>query len=143
MLVVARQRKSEAKPAPQLGPNLRRLRTAKGLSGEKLEELSGVHRVTISEIERGNADTSTETLAKLARGLEVTPSELLAVPLNEAPIEPLIQAFLKSPWAAVMKPDVEELEWLRSRPGTFWFGIEPSPAVLAKAIEMRREDRKK
>ncbi len=66
-----------------LGENLRQLRTMRGLSQDRLAELSGLSRNQISNIER-NENTSTHsadpvlsTVYKLARALHVPPVALL------------------------------------------------------------------
>ncbi|HEY2717360.1 MAG TPA: helix-turn-helix transcriptional regulator [Solirubrobacterales bacterium] len=60
-----------------IGENLRRLRRRVGLSQEELSFRSSVHRTDISKIERGESLPRTDTLLKLAGGLEVEPQELL------------------------------------------------------------------
>lgn len=49
-----------------------------GLSQEELAFQSGLHRTSISHIERGLKSPTVDTLAKLAHALETTPSDLLA-----------------------------------------------------------------
>lgn len=60
-----------------LGKNIQRLRLLKGLSQEKLAELVGLERETISSIEVGRAFTSSEVLAKFSNLFNVEPSYLL------------------------------------------------------------------
>ena len=55
-----------------LGDKLRELREAKGLRQEDLEKRSGVDSQTISNIEVGRQMPRTQTLVKLAKGLEVS-----------------------------------------------------------------------
>ena len=59
-----------------LGDKLRELREAKGLRQEDLEKRSGVDSQTISNIEVGRQMPRTQTLVKLAKGLEVSVGEL-------------------------------------------------------------------
>lgn len=61
----------------QLGQKIRYERMKNNLSQEALEEISGVSRRTISEIERGNADIRYTNLCQIAEGLKMTVSELL------------------------------------------------------------------
>jgi transcriptional regulator with XRE-family HTH domain len=56
----------------------RRLRIGQGMTQESLAKLSGITKVTISELENRRRDNVTlDTLAKLARPLGVKPKELL------------------------------------------------------------------
>jgi len=129
-----------------VGRNLKRLREAKKLSQEALGEASGINRTTIAKLERGHqADASVDAMVvPLAKGLGVRPSELLEVPGEALPLEPLIKAFLASPFAAVLKPPIQEseLERLRSVPDAFWFGVKATPEVLAKIVEAYRSETK-
>ncbi len=60
-----------------LGNNLKRLRSAKGLSQEKLAEIVNLERETISAIEVGRAFTSSEALAEFSNYFNVEPHSLL------------------------------------------------------------------
>lgn len=53
------------------------LRTAKGYSLRELEELSGVSKTTINNIENGRANPTIETLLLLAKALEVELTALI------------------------------------------------------------------
>ena len=52
------------------------LRTAKGYSLRELEEISGVSKTTINNIENGKANPTIETLLLLAKALDVELSDL-------------------------------------------------------------------
>lgn len=52
------------------------LRTAKGYSLRELEEISGVSKTTINNIENGKANPTIETLSLLAKALNVELSAL-------------------------------------------------------------------
>jgi transcriptional regulator with XRE-family HTH domain len=52
------------------------LRTAKGYSLRELEEISGVSKTTINNIENGKANPTIETLLLLAKALNVELSAL-------------------------------------------------------------------
>jgi transcriptional regulator with XRE-family HTH domain len=58
--------------------NLRKRRTAAGLSQEALGKVSGMHFTEISRLERAQRDPRLGTIVKLARALDTTSSELLA-----------------------------------------------------------------
>ena len=59
------------------GDYTRRLRMQIGISQEELAELSCLHRTYISGVERGNRNISLVNIVRLAKALEITPSELL------------------------------------------------------------------
>ena len=60
----------------KFGETLKLLRTEKGISQEKLAELSGLHRTYISDIERGERNVSLVNIVRIAEGLEVDIAEL-------------------------------------------------------------------
>ncbi|HMT07739.1 MAG TPA: helix-turn-helix transcriptional regulator [Pyrinomonadaceae bacterium] len=59
------------------GKRIRHLRTARGLSQEKLAELTGFHRTYIGMIERGERNLSLLNIGTLADFFEMSVSELL------------------------------------------------------------------
>jgi transcriptional regulator with XRE-family HTH domain len=61
----------------KFGKQVRRLRTLKGFSQEKLAELAGLHRNYIGGIERGERNIALLNILRLAKALGVSPSELL------------------------------------------------------------------
>ncbi len=61
-----------------LGEAIRDLRKERGISQERLSLDSGVHRNYIGGIERGERQPTITTIATLAAGLGVRPSELIA-----------------------------------------------------------------
>jgi transcriptional regulator with XRE-family HTH domain len=65
-------------PQDQLGANIREIRRAAGLSQMELSDRCGLHFSEISRLERGGRDARLSTIVKLARGLGVSPAELLA-----------------------------------------------------------------
>ena len=64
--------------APVVGANLRRLRTRRGLSLERLSQLSGVSRAMLGQIELGQSAPTINVLWKISRALEVTFSALMS-----------------------------------------------------------------
>lgn len=64
--------------APIVGANLRRLRTRRGLSLERLAQISGVSRAMLGQIELGQSAPTINVLWKIARALEVTFSALIS-----------------------------------------------------------------
>lgn len=65
--------------APVVGRNLRRLRTQRGLSLEKLSKVSGVSRAMLGQIELGQSAPTVNVLWKIARALGVPFSALISV----------------------------------------------------------------
>lgn len=59
-----------------LGQRIRNYRTTKGLSQEKLAELSGCHHTYIGQIERGEKNATIESIEKISAALNVSLSTL-------------------------------------------------------------------
>ena len=64
--------------------NLKRLRAERNLSLGKLSELSGVSKVMLSQIEKGESSPTVNTLWKIASGLQVSYTKLIDLQI-EAP----------------------------------------------------------
>jgi len=62
----------------RLGKAIRRLRAEQGYSQESFASQAKVHRTFMGAVERGEQNLSLDSLEKIARGLGVTPSGLLA-----------------------------------------------------------------
>ncbi|MDB5438455.1 MAG: putative HTH-type transcriptional regulator y4dJ [Caulobacteraceae bacterium] len=62
----------------RVAANIKRLRTERELSQEELAHRAGMDRTYISQIERGVKSPTVETLEKVANGLGVTISDLIA-----------------------------------------------------------------
>lgn len=62
--------------------NLRRLRTAQGLSQEKLAADAGVSRVYLNEVERELGNVTIDVMGKLANALGCSIAELVREPLD-------------------------------------------------------------
>lgn len=58
------------------GKHLRELRQSRGLSQEKMAEISGLHRTYYGGLERGERNPTLLTLHKIARPLNISVSEL-------------------------------------------------------------------
>lgn len=65
-------------------PNLRTIRERHALSQDELAQRAGVVQHTISRIENGQA-AQHATARKLAAALDVTPEQLQAMTVNDAP----------------------------------------------------------
>jgi transcriptional regulator with XRE-family HTH domain len=64
-------------PEERFGANVRRLRTAAGLSQEQLGARAELHRTEISLLERAAREPRLSTIVRVARALRVRPAELL------------------------------------------------------------------
>jgi transcriptional regulator with XRE-family HTH domain len=58
-------------PARQFAANLRRRRTAAGLSQQQLADRTGLHPTEISRLERAVREPRLGTMVRLARGMNV------------------------------------------------------------------------
>jgi transcriptional regulator with XRE-family HTH domain len=65
-------------PKHIFGQNLRRLRTAKGISQEELALRAGLHRTYIGSVERGERNICLENMVNIAGALGVQMAELVA-----------------------------------------------------------------
>jgi transcriptional regulator with XRE-family HTH domain len=65
-----------------IASNLKRLRTERKLSLSKLAELSGVSKVMIGQIERGESNPTINTIWKIANGLKVSYTTLIDEPTS-------------------------------------------------------------
>jgi transcriptional regulator with XRE-family HTH domain len=72
--------------APRVGANLRRLRSRRGLSLERLAGQSGVSRAMLSQIELGKSVPTINSLWKIARALEVTFAALISPGVDRTPV---------------------------------------------------------
>lgn len=60
----------------QFGKRIRQLRTARGLSQEKLAELTGFHRTYIGMVERGERNISLLNIGTFAQTFDIRVSDL-------------------------------------------------------------------
>ena len=65
-------------PQERFAANLRRARTAAGISQEELGNRCDLHRTEISLLERAGREPRLGTIVKLAGALETTPGDLCA-----------------------------------------------------------------
>lgn len=63
--------------AQKLGKNLKRIRTKKGISQGDISRTLKVHKGYISNIENGKVNPTLATIARLAKAIDVSTSELL------------------------------------------------------------------
>jgi transcriptional regulator with XRE-family HTH domain len=72
-----RKRKESQELRAVFAANLRNLRQIRGISQERLAELSGLHRTYVSSVERAARNISIDNIERLAKALGATPEELL------------------------------------------------------------------
>jgi len=61
----------------KLGKNLKRIRTAKGISQGKIARILKVGRSFITNIENGKTNPTLDTIAKIAKAIDVSVGELM------------------------------------------------------------------
>lgn len=62
--------------AKKFGLNLRKIRTERDISQERLAFLAGLHRTYISDVERGNRNISLINIEKISRALKTEVCDL-------------------------------------------------------------------
>jgi len=70
-------------PNEIVASNIRALRKNRGISQERLAELSDLHRTYIGAIERGERNVTIDTLDQIANALGVSCGELLTPPQHK------------------------------------------------------------
>lgn len=65
-----------ADPSVRFGRTVRALREKAGYSQESFADAAGVHRTAMGNLERGEVDPRLSTMVKVAKGLELSLSEL-------------------------------------------------------------------
>jgi transcriptional regulator with XRE-family HTH domain len=60
-----------------IGDKLKEVRTRRLLTQDELADKAGVSQSTIANIERNNAEPQFRTIRKLAKALDIDPTELL------------------------------------------------------------------
>lgn len=76
-----------------MASNLEKIRIEKGLSQNRLAELSGVHQQTISRIEKGGTLQNLRQATKLAKALGCDPSDLIKI---DSKYDKMVEAELKN-----------------------------------------------
>jgi transcriptional regulator with XRE-family HTH domain len=70
-------------PRKHLADNIRKLREARGLSQQRMSELSGIPRPTWASLESGTANPTLAVLSKAGTALQVSIEELVGAPRTE------------------------------------------------------------
>jgi transcriptional regulator with XRE-family HTH domain len=61
----------------KFGAQIKKIRVERGLTQERLAELSGLSRQYIGDVERGTRNIALINITKIAAALNMSPSELL------------------------------------------------------------------
>lgn len=91
-----------------LGINVRRLREARGLSQQRLADLSGIPRPTWASLETGTANPTLTVLSKAAGALNVSIEELIGPPRSEFEFIPAGKVHERKRQGAIVRPLVPE-----------------------------------
>jgi transcriptional regulator with XRE-family HTH domain len=105
-----------------IAQNMRRLRTERGWSIQKLADEAGVHKNTIARLERLEQTLDSGTLSQIASALEVDVRDLVAMAAGETSTKKLIEDYERSPWAQIDLPTPDELNELGSPAVARWLG---------------------
>lgn len=79
-----------------IGSNIKRIRQERGLSLEKLGELTGVSKTMLGQIERGESNPTVTTIWKIANGVHlsfsslITEKESIVSIIHKGKIEPIV-----------------------------------------------------
>lgn len=91
-----------------LGVNVRRLREARGLSQQRLADLSGIPRPTWASLETGTANPTLTVLSKAAGAFNVSIEELIGPPRSEFEFIPAAKVREHKRQGAKVRPLVPE-----------------------------------
>lgn len=91
-----------------LGMNIRRLREARGLSQQRLADLSGIPRPTWASLETGTANPTLTVLSKAAAAFNVSVEELIGPPRSEFEFIPAAKVRERKRQGAIIRPLVPE-----------------------------------
>jgi transcriptional regulator with XRE-family HTH domain len=91
-----------------LAVNVRRLREARGLSQQRLADLSGIPRPTWASLETGTANPTLTVLSKAAAAFNVSIEELIGPPRSEFEFIPAAKVPERNRQGAIIRPLVPE-----------------------------------
>ncbi|MEL7448985.1 MAG: XRE family transcriptional regulator [Pseudomonadota bacterium] len=91
-----------------LGINVRRLREARGLSQQRLADMSGIPRPTWASLETGAANPTLAVLTRAAAAFNVSIEELIGPPRSEFQFIPAAKVRERARQGATIRPLVPE-----------------------------------
>lgn len=121
-----------------IGARIKEKRRSMGMSQEVLGDRAGIHRVTVTRIERGVTVPDLETVRRIAAVLGVATSELTDQTETDVSPSEVLARLENSPWGQTLQLTDEERGWLLElSPGT-WFDSIPDPQAIAEFVMARR-----
>ncbi|MBW2242719.1 MAG: helix-turn-helix transcriptional regulator [Deltaproteobacteria bacterium] len=91
-----------------LASNIRRLREARGLSQQKMSQLSGIPRPTWASLESGSANPTLSVLSRAAAALQVSIEELIGAPRTAARLVKSAEVRERRKQGATLRPLLPE-----------------------------------
>ncbi len=91
-----------------LATNARRLREARGLSQQKMAQLSGIPRPTWASLESGSANPTLSVLSRAAAALQVSIEELIGAPRTAARLVKAADVKARKRSGATLRPLLPE-----------------------------------
>lgn len=118
-----------------LAANVKRLREARGLSQQRMAELSGIPRPTWASLESGSANPTLAVLSRTAEALQVSIEELVGPPRTAARFFPADAVPVRKRQDARLRPLLPEplpglqISRMELRPGGSFQGIPHTPGT--------------
>jgi transcriptional regulator with XRE-family HTH domain len=118
-----------------LAENLRRLREMRGLSQQRMAQLSGIPRPTWASLESGSANPTLAVLSRAAAALQVSIEELIGPPRTAAQLLRADQASVRRRQGARLRPLLPEsipgfeISRMELEPGGTLAGIPHTPGT--------------
>ena len=118
-----------------LGANVRRLREARGLSQQKLAQLSGIPRPTWASLESGSANPTLAVLSRASSALQISIEELIGAPRTAARLVPAAEMRSRSRQGATLRPLLPEtipgldISRMELEPGGRMIGVPHTPGT--------------
>lgn len=112
-----------------LAANVRRLREARGLSQQRMADLSGVPRPTWASLESGSANPTLSVLSRAAEALQVSIEELVGPPRTAARFFPAGDVRVRRRQGAALRPLLPEpiaglqISRMELAPGAHFVGV--------------------
>ena len=118
-----------------LAANVRRLREARGLSQQRMAELSGIPRPTWASLESGAANPTLSVLSRAAQALQVSIEELVGPPRTAARLFRASKKRERRRQGATLRPLLPEaipglqISHLELAPGASTIGVPHTPGT--------------